>query len=516
MVLAGQFVTFSFDEAAALHACSEDFAIHEHRVRHDEFEAFSNALESLRVVLGDLEDDITWQPAIGRLRRLRFDMMAAPLLFGDAGGQDARERLAGMTPVAQQTLPRAEPAIAHTIECLDALAETTANPILDAIAGEAATAEARTIAVLLCESRLIGPARTAAGRVVRQDGLQWMAPQQLRAADRMDCVVVVGAPRWFPQHVFRAPRAPMVASVRHGWLGVNWNAVFSPAFEKAEDEHPAPRNRQPAIRPDSAWQGGREPTGVLDEAAAFPHRAGSELFGRLGKEAGGHPVSEVEAVAVRVEGDGFVLVERDNSPYVIDPGEDYRVRPVSAPDIPSGAFLLVRTEGGGDYVVEVADNILGAHRDAARAGQNLWKERLREAVDRRGVPAVVKQMEAHGSGRAEANLRNWMSASPRNIRTDAPSDFAAILAVGGLADRTDEMWRTMGRILWAHRTAGQRIRKRLMAEVAKADPQELERDGRRSFEMDAGGGSLTAFRVVEVLPDPVPATRSNLGRLIRA
>ena len=509
-------MTFSFGEASAIYACSEDFAIHERRVRHDEFEAFSNALEQLRAVLGDLADDIPWQPAIRRLRRLRFDMLAAPILFGDAGGQDARERLAGMAPVARQTLPRAEPAVSHAIECLDALAEAAENPILNAIADAAAVPDARTTAVLLCESRLLGPARAAAGASHGRTALQWMAPQQLRAVGRMDCVVAVGAPHWFPQHVFRAPRAPVLVSVRHGWLGVNWNAVFTPAFERAEDEHPAPRNRRPAIRPDSAWQGGREPTDILDEAAALPHRAGSDLLGRLGKEADGHAASEAEAVAVRVEGDGFVLVEHDNSPYVIDPGEDYRVRPVSAPDIPAGAFLLVRTEGGGDYVVEVADNLLGAYRDAARADQNLWKERLREAVDRLGRPAVVKQLEAHGSSRADANLRSWLSASPRNIRTAAPSDFAAIVAVGGLADRGDELWRTMGRILWAHRTAGQRIRKRLMAEVSKADPQELERDGRHSFEMDAGGGSLTAFRVVEVLPDPVSAGRSNLNRLLRA
>ena len=176
----------------------------------------------------------------------------------------------------------------------------------------------------------------------------------------------------------------------------------------------------------------------------------------------------------------------------------------------------MRTEGGGDYVVEVADNLLGARRDAARADQSLWKERLREAVDRLGHQAVVRQLEAHGSGRADANLRSWLSASPRNIRTADPSDFAAITAVGGLADRADELWRAMGRILWAHRTAGQRIRKRLMAEVSKADPQELERDGRRIFEMDAGGGSLTAFRVVDVLPDPVPAARGNLNRLLRS
>ena len=510
-------MTFSFGEAAALYDCSGDFAIHERRIRHDEFEAFSNALEGLRAELGDLENDIPWQPAIGSLRRLRFDMMAAPILFGDAGGQSARDLLTDLSPLALRVLPRAGPSIARTIEALGALAGSGANPLLDAIVGESAVPEAQATAVLICESRLIDPARAAAARGGRRNDLQWMAPQQLRASARMDRVAVVGAPRWFPQHVFQAPRAPVVASVRHGWLRVNWETVFGPAFEAAEDEHPAPSRRSPAIRPDAAWQGGdRGWTGSLDETAAIPHQTGIELVGRLGTDGGRAAASEVEAVAVRVEGDGFVLVERDNNPYVIDPGEDYRVRTVGAPDIPSGAFLLVRTEGGGDYVVEVADALLGARRDAARADQDLWKERLREAVDRWGAADVVRRLEAHGSRRAGANLRSWMSASPRNIRTDAPSDFAAILAVGGLADRADELWRTMGRIRWAHRTAGQRIRKRLMDEVAKTDPQELERDGSRSFEMDAGGGSLTAFRVATVLPDPVPAVRSQLNKMILA
>ena len=216
-------MTFSFGEAAALYGCSGDFAIQERRIRHDEFEAFSNALEGLRAELGDLENDIPWQPAIGSLRRLRFDMMAAPILFGDAGGQSARDLLTDLSPLARRVLPRAEPAIARTIEALGALAGSEANPLLDAIAGESAAPEAQATAVLLCESRLIDPARTAAARAAsarggRRNGLQWMAPQQLRASARMDRVAVVGAPRWFPQHVFQAPRAPVVASVRHGWL----------------------------------------------------------------------------------------------------------------------------------------------------------------------------------------------------------------------------------------------------------------------------------------------------------
>lgn len=504
-------MTISPGEAAAIYACSDAFAVHEQLVLDDEFHQFSDALDALLIDLGDIATDDPWQAAVRSLRRLRFDMMAAPVRFRDAGGQAAREQLASLRGAAQTALPRIEPVIARTIDAIEALAGTAGNPLLDAIVGESSRGAGSGTPVLLCESRLLDPARTAAARAGSGKSLRWMTPHQMRAAVRMDRIVVVGAPHWFPRHVFRAPRAPVMASVRHGWVRVNWDRASIPDFETAEDEVSAPRRPLPIHR-DRTWQGVRARF-ALDEEDAVPPLPMPGLFKNAGKSDDGYAASEADAIVVRLEGDEFVLLESDGSTHIIDPDEDYRVRIVSASGIPAGAFLLLRTEGGGDYVAQVADALLGTEATPAREAQDTWKAGLREAAAERGASAVIGELRSHGSARADpSNLRNWMS--PRNIRTRDRTDFAAILAVAGLADRADGMWRTMGRIAAAHRMAGQRIRARLMAEVEKADPQDLERDGRIDFEMDEGGGSLTAFRVVGVLPDRVQAARRHLDRVL--
>ena len=503
-------MTISLGEAAAIYACSDAFAIHERLVRHDEFHRFSDALDALLAGLGDIATDDPWQAAVRSLRRLRFDMMAAPIRFGDAGGQAAREQLASLRGTAQAALPRIEPAIARALAAIEALAGTTGIPLLDAIVDESSQARSET-PVLLCESRLLDPARAAAARTGCGDSLRWMTPHQMRTAVSMDRIVVVGAPRWFPQHVFRAPRAPAIASVRHGWVRANWDRVSATDFEAADDEVFAPR-RPLQINRDRTWQAILALRG-LDEEDAVPPLPIPGLSGNAGTRDSVLVSGEADAIVVRLEGDEFVLLESDGRTHLIDPDEDYQVRIVSAPDISAGAFLLLRTEGGGDYVAEVADVLLGAEAIPAREAQNLWKAGLREAVGERGANAVIGDLRSHGSARADpSNLRNWMS--PRSIRTQDRTDFAAILAVAGLASRCDELWGAMGRIAAAHRMAGQRIRARLMAEVEKADPQDLERDGRLDFEMDEGGGSLTAFRIVAVLPDRVQAARSQLDRVL--
>ena len=98
------------------------------------------------------------------------------------------------------------------------------------------------------------------------------------------------------------------------------------------------------------------------------------------------------------------------------------VKRMSVTDIEPGMFLLVRNEGGGEYIVLVADRFLREHAARAREVQRYWKDQLRRKVRVDGLRQVVNDLKNYGSRRANyVNLRNWMSH--RTIKTGRLEGF---------------------------------------------------------------------------------------------
>ncbi len=96
-------------------------------------------------------------------------------------------------------------------------------------------------------------------------------------------------------------------------------------------------------------------------------------------------------------------------------------------------YILLRSAGGGDYVVPVADRLLGEHADELREMQQTWKARLRLLVKREGMDETVATLNRHGSRIASyQNIRNWMN--DRSIATEDYEEFSAILEPVGLGE----------------------------------------------------------------------------------
>ena len=186
--------------------------------------------------------------------------------------------------------------------------------------------------------------------------------------------------------------------------------------------------------------------------------------------------------------------------------------PVPLNDLRAGTYVILRTGGGGDYIVAEADlHFLGERASEVRAAQQRWKSLLREKVTKTSLIEVSLQLIEMGSSTAdEMNVRNYMS--PRSIRTRSPEDFRAIMRVVGLGDDWERYWDMMGEIDNAHRHAGHRIRKQLLKRLVELDLNELERIG--YMEMTLPGvdaGSLSVFRVVDVSPDTELVPIHRLG-----
>jgi len=227
---------------------------------------------------------------------------------------------------------------------------------------------------------------------------------------------------------------------------------------------------------------------------------------------------EVEARLFLLADDRAVLLDaaEETTSLVLDLAQEQasrRIRRVSVGQVESGMFLLLRTQGAGDYIVEIADAMLGARRKELRELQTRWKQLLRDLVVSSGRDQVCQRLFRSGSTIANAmNLQNWISY--RTIRPREKTDLSAIMACIGWSARADEVWEKMGHIDRAHRMAGHRIRKMLLKEVSHTNLHEMRSRSRLDFTIpNVESGSLSACLVEDTYKGTVTASERQLGQI---
>ena len=186
---------------------------------------------------------------------------------------------------------------------------------------------------------------------------------------------------------------------------------------------------------------------------------------------------------------------------------------ISVDQIEPGMYLLLRTEGGGEYIYEMANYILGDKAEEVRKAQNYWKSLLRKAILAKSLHGVITELKQLDSIKAnEVNVRNW--ASYRSIKTEQYADFLAIMKLIGLENETRQYWDMMALINSAHSRAGQSIRRQLLDKVRSIDLTGLKRTGKMEFHIEeSDAGSITAFRVQEVQREPIEVPYFRINKL---
>jgi hypothetical protein len=182
--------------------------------------------------------------------------------------------------------------------------------------------------------------------------------------------------------------------------------------------------------------------------------------------------------------------------------------------IDSGTFLVLRTQGGGDYISELADLLMGDVAVTLRANQDMWKSRLRDLVRDIGLEEVANRIRRTSKLNVQPyHLRYWMWSG--NIGPDNPQDFEAITRVVGLEDRYATLLDGINVIRNSHRSAGKRIAAQLRALVSQMSLSELRdliNTGIKDFTLPQhDGGSVSVIRVVERtnIVEPLPSRRAR-------
>jgi hypothetical protein len=495
------------DQVNQVYACSRQLSLTSHMISFPALGEFSHALKRFKTLLGESLEEPYWASFIRPLKRYLFDLSAAPwparglqeytrLCQRNAAGQVERFHLMNPSLV--------EPARA-LVSALDAIALCDHDPVLEELQVIAnGVKDSQIAAIIITESRLVSTAREAIATA--PDYAQWpvLVPRNVRRLDTYDCFSVIGSPSWYrrAKYIFSAPRASAIHILCYDWMSIQWqpeSALAAPVKGSSEA-------RQIRIEYSPAIPG------VTDEDVIPLIADIDSVLKRAERESGNDSDHQpVEARLLVLESDKGVFIESEGDATVLvidlNQGVDQRVRRIVHRNVEPGLYILLRTESGGNYIVPVADQILGNRAEELRERQQTWKARLRLAVRERGIDEVVKVLRDHGSTVASyQNLRNWMQE--RTIATNDRQDFFAIMELAGLSDEAQSYWDTMLAIRRAHQKAGSKIRRQLVEQVNKGDLAELERIGLMEFTLDEKtGGSLTAYRIksmaertVEVLP----------------
>ena len=264
---------------------------------------------------------------------------------------------------------------------------------------------------------------------------------------------------------------------------------------------------------ESSWTTADEAQPKFDISSIVRSAGDIHGSGRAGSTA---ELVDVKALFLEQDLAVFVSSAERASELTVDIREDAEklVRRVPVARLEPGMAVLVRTEGGGDYIVAAADRIMAKEAQELRQHQRKWKQLLRDLVDKVDTAEVVDRLKAAGSKIASyQNLRNWIS--PRSIRTQRRNDFDAIFRVIRLEKEAHRYWGMMAAIDSAHSRAGNVIRRQLLKQVTKTDLSSLHLKGRQDFELqgEVGGGSLTAVRILAVSSEVVEVHPSVVHRI---
>jgi len=331
-------------------------------------------------------------------------------------------------------------------------------------------------------------------------------PTVLREQDSYEKLIVIGPSRWYPDYVFSAPRSSNILIMKYSWIKDGWQqkTVFAEPLKQKT-------NKEIIVFDVTEDDSAISPEDLLPMSLDFQliaRKATDEL--RNGSE-----LDYVDAKAFLLEDEWAVFLDGDEaaSAIVIDLESDYLrpIKRIKTNDIKAGMFILLRTGGGGDYIVPVADQIMQDKATTARRIQKEWKTRLRERVRVLSYEQVIVQLSALGSIRANrTNIHNWMSE--RSIKPEFFSDFKAIMQLIGIEKDAEFYWEMMRLIDQAHLKAGMQIRRMLLEKVRASDLDTLRRTGIMEFSLPGEElVSITAFQVLDISSEVIPVAPWRIG-----
>jgi hypothetical protein len=455
-------------------------------------------------------------------------MIAAPLPFNwqDSRYPDFKETITRCKSICSRIHPQFAQECNLLFEMYNDMSNSVSNPLLDKFIKVCCNIPMGSpIAILVKEKRLVTEVETIirSNSAIAKRHIDIITPSQIDVPQFYDHIFVFGANRWFPEHIFTSPHSSNIHILSYEWIvsRLRLESVFekgSSGFRQEKisyfiDEMPNVRINNDADE-------------NFDPMLLLPKIDVNKLARQISQshvdndglkevvQARLLVLSNEKCVFIDASGNSKVLVIILNAYEYDDENiSNNQVQRLYNDKLTPGMFILLRTGGSGDYIVPIADKLMGPElAQRVRQSQQIWKGRLRNKVRQRGAFQTALDLIDLGSIKAnEINVRNWMSST---IRPNDSDDFRAILRLVDLEEYFDTYWENANIILHNHRKAGHYIREELLSVVRTSSLTQLLKYEQMEFVLPkADGGSFTAFRIEQISPDIVEIPSSRLNEI---
>lgn len=472
-------------------------------VDHMQLRSFARDLKVFERHLAEMAHEDYWRSKLRLLKSCRFWLCATTLPFNGLT-EFYKEKLDNMSQELARSdaiYPQFAESARYLLQQAHCLMSMSDNPLLEAISKLQLSGKS---ALLLKDSRFIDEVEILLSKTLELRHLRVITASQLRNDEVYDNVIIVGPMRWFPDYVITAPRAKRFYIVRYQFLGDGWRPRTGFIAQSSRGS----TTPLPDIVTSNA------DIEVVEAEEILPTVDWDAFSQQIVRQASAEQ-EFVDVQLIILDGNRGVFLEVGGSELVIDLRSEDLVHRVKIEQLEPGLFLIVRERGSGDYIVPLANRLLGEHAAPARAAQRHWKSELRKAVWLRGIDSVLNGLRRMGARSASTgNLRNWMSDSERKIRPRYFEDFRAIMRYLELLDQVENYWKQARRINKAHLMAGVQMKKLLLAEVRKTDLSRLERYGYQAFALSEYETRIHAYRISEVRPKVISVPLASTGELI--
>jgi len=477
-------------QANNVHEYSQNSKLEYHNVEYPEVFVLSRNLSRFFFVIGETREDEFWKERKRRLKRLVFLFASAPL-SKDYLRNYLNEAIIFFEQdiiYCEKLYPSLSGRYKTLLEDIKTIEDTELDVIKKSVDRVVNLSEGST-AILIKATKIIPTIE----EYYNNQNVQIVSINSLRSMTTYDNIVIVGptSDKWFPDFIFSSPRAKNIHIVKFQWLKGSWQpkAVFpNPIVSSNKKELYLEANTIPGTHEE-----------YIDPDVLLPTIDFSSIITNTWKEVEEESEAEfVEAIIGHLENDQIVFLDYDDSSTVriIDvEDEETPVKKIRVKELTADMFLLLKTSGGGDYIVPLADRILGNQSVKLRNTQKYWKDRLRKTKFEKGTNCLINELVDKGCSIANpTNLQNWMSY--RSIKTSRFSHFKAIIEVIDIKENAQDIWQQMRVINQAHIKAGRHVTKLLLNIAREADLEELMRLGIMEFELpDKDAGTITAFRI---------------------
>ena len=471
----------------------------ETKTKDNLFRDFYLSFAKFKSRLGTSFSDPYWIDFMRVLSRYRFRCAVSPLpfneksLFGDKTIETIQE---GINDCRDVFAPEFENHAFNLLDTVKELLQSTQNPYqveIDKLCKEFYGKKVALVLKSLISFEIVSEIYS------ENKYLEILTETQFKKTNKhYSLVIFLGHETWYDHYVFTIIKSPNVVNIFYDFIG-------GKKTESLSFSHPIWDRNITVVTKDDDYVPNKY---VIYDS---PEELSNEIQlnyiqSKLDITSSGRGEEKIEARLTDLSG-GYIVFLRnhkglDTTQDILLFGNEINIERKEVSKIQPGDFIILRTSGDKDLILEEANKLLGSQSNKFRELQKSWKEKLNQYVKEHTETITIKKLKQLGVNAYPAKLHDWLSE--RNIKPRKEVDFKKLLSLINIeGENFKKYWETMSIINSKHITAGTVVRKKILNIIVNSDLSELNENGLQRFTLSGTTASISVFRVIRIAKENI-------------